>query len=131
MSLKQNDDYYIFAKIKPYIKASIIGVVVFAFGISLSACILLKTNSESEAIKLVPYIFLALGSFAAGVSAHKILRGRGFLNGLSEGAVLSAIVFLTVSICLNFEITAKLVLIIPVCLISGFLGGITAANTKI
>lgn len=130
MSFNQSDNYKC-TIIKSYIKALVIGVAVFCLGTVLVALILQNNNKETAVLRILPYILLALGGFTAAVSAYKSLRERGFLNGLIAGVLFAVVIFSTICICLNFEITAKLIIIFPICLVAGFVGGITAANTKI
>ncbi len=128
---KKANEHIFYTKIKPYIKGVIIGDALFIVGVLISALAIYKTDSVSSFIYLIPFVFMFLGAFFCGVSVQKKVGGRGFLIGILSSLPLIASVLLFTCIILGFNIGTESLLIIPICLFGGFVGGITAVNTRI
>lgn len=121
----------IFKQILPYIIASLKGILVFGTGFSLISLIMYKFNFNNPIIYFLLYIFLMLSGFVCGVSAYKKKKGRGFLTGTFGAIPLAVIVSLFSAVFSAFSISSNILLITLLCLSGGFLGGITAVNTRI
>lgn len=77
------------------------------------------------------FLFIILGGFICGVYVYKKVRGRGFLTGLLSTIPYSLLVFFVICLINGFTISSDIFLVFLLSLSGGFLGGITAANTKI
>ena len=120
-----------FYKAKPYLLGVLRGFIVFAalyLGLSL---IMFKTNLESGFLYYFIFLFIVLGGFVCGSYVYKKVRGRGFLIGLISTVPYSLLVFLVFCLINGFSVSGNIFLVFILSLLGGFLGGITAANTKI
>ena len=118
-------------KLKPYILGVIRGSVVFCIFYFALAFFMLKTNAQSPAFYYLMFLFIMLGSFVCAVYVYKRVKGRGFLTGIISSVPYSLVVFLIISAINGFDISAKTFVVLLLAVTGGFLGGITAANTKI
>ena len=120
-----------FYKVKPYLLGVLRGFIVFSslyLGLSL---IMFKTNFESVFLYYFIFLFIVLGGFVCGAYVYKKVRGRGFLIGLISTVPYSLLVFLVFFLINGFSVSENIFLVFILSLLGGFLGGITAANTKI
>ena len=121
----------IFNKYKPYLFGVLRGFIVF-FGLYLClSLVMYKTNSESKILYCLMFAFIILGGFICGAYVYKKGRGRGFLTGLLSTVPYSLLVFLVICIINGFTVSGDIFLVFLLALSGGFLGGVTAANTKI
>ncbi len=121
----------IFNRIKPYLFGVLRGFSVFIILYLALAFIMFKTNYESALLYCLMFIFLILGGFVCGVYVYKKVRGRGFLIGLISTIPYSLLVMLVFCLINGFRASSDILLVLLLSLSGGFLGGITAANTKI
>lgn len=120
-----------FRKIKPYIYGVLRGFIAFAGLYLCLSLVMLKTNSESGLLYCFMFVFIILGGFICGVYVYKKVRGRGFLTGLLSTVPYSLLVFLAICLINGFSVSGEIFIVLLLSLSGGFLGGITAANTKI
>lgn len=118
-------------KLKPYAIGVLRGLGVFLAFYLIIAFIMNKTNSESALFYYLMYLFIILGGFVCGVYVYKKVRGRGFLTGVISTVPYSLLVFLIFCLVNGFNISGEILIVFLLSLSGGFLGGITAANTKI
>ena len=118
-------------KLKPYIFGVIKGNAVFCVFYFALAFFMLKTNAQSPAFYYLMFLFIMLGGFVCAVCVYKRVKGRGFLTGIISSVPYSLVVFLIISAINGFEISVKTLVVLLLAVIGGFLGGVTAANTKI
>lgn len=118
-------------KFKLYIIGVLRGFGVFCAFYLILAFIMNKTNSESALFYYMMYLFIILGGFVCGVYVYKKVRGRGFLTGIISTIPYSLIVFLLFCLINGFSVSGEIFIVFLLSLSGGFLGGITAANTKI
>ncbi len=118
-------------KSKPYLIGVLRGLGVFLAFYLLIAFIMNKTNIESDFLYYLIYIFIILGGFVCGVYVYKKVRGRGFLTGIISTIPYSLLVFLLFCLINGFSVSGSIFIVFLLSLSGGFLGGITAANTKI
>lgn len=128
---KKVNENKIFSKIKPYIKGVIIGDLLFMIGVLISSFILYKTDRSSTFIYVIPLGFAFVGAFFCGVSVQKKVGGRGFLTGTLSAFPYAFTILLLVCIILGFKVGVNILLVIPICILGGLIGGITAVNTRI
>ena len=118
-------------KAKPYLFGVLKGSLVFFIFYLALAFFMLKTNTQSPLLYYLILLFIILGGFACGVDVYKRVRGRGFLTGIISSVPYSLVVFFVIIAINGFDFSAKSLVILLLSVIGGFLGGITAANTKI
>lgn len=128
---KKVNENNIYTKIKPYLKGILVGDILFIVGVLISGLIILKTDSTTSFIYYIPYIFMFLGAFFCGVSVQKRVGGRGFITGILSSLPYLITVLILVCIVLRFKISVNLLISVPLCLFGGFVGGITAVNSRI
>lgn len=124
---KKNDKKQ--SKITVYCISALKGLMIFLNGIGLLSLLLLKNSTDSVVFYVFSFVIMALGGFFSGFSAYRKLRGRGFLNGIIASAIYMGIIFIFTIALMRFNISANILIIAPVCMISGFLGGTVGANT--
>ncbi len=117
--------------IKPYALGAIRGLGVFVVFYLIIALIMNKTSSEAALLYYMMYLFIILGGFVCGVYVYKKVRGRGFLTGIISTVPYSLLVFLLLCLINGFNASGEILIVFLLSLSGGFLGGITAANTKI
>ena len=74
------------------------------------------------------YGSIALSAFYTGFVSYKKLGGRGIIIGLISSMILFSVIFLIVLFSMKFEISSKVLVLLPVCVIPGIAGGILSAN---
>ncbi len=121
----------IFNRSKPYLFGVLRGFVVFLVLYLCLSFVMYKTNAESKILYCLMFAFIILGGFICGVYVYKKVRGRGFLTGLLSTIPYSLLVFFLICLINGFTISSDIFLVFLLSLSGGFLGGITAANTKI
>lgn len=106
------------------------GLIVFILLTSSASVIMLNVNIDSKYLFLVNYVISAVSVFVSGlISAHKSIEKK-LIKGLLSGIIL-LVVFLFVFLLFNKYIFGiKLLLIIPVSLISCFFGCVAGINMK-
>lgn len=117
--------------IKTYVIGAFLGLILFLMGLILTSLILYKTKSSSTALYYIPYIFVFLGNFIDAAYCHKRVGNRGFLTGIISALPYSFIIIMLCAFVTDFSATAKLLVVIPISVIGGFLGGVMSANKKI
>lgn len=114
-----------------YAIGTFIGELFFVLAMALVSLVLYETKSNSEILYYLPYLFIFLGSFITAVYCYKHIGGRGFLTGIISSFPYSFIIVILCAIILEFSVTAKLLLVVPISLLGGFSGGVMAVNKKI
>ncbi len=121
----------LFKKIKPFIFGTIQGLAVFFALYFILALILYKTNLELSVLYFLMFLFIILGSFVCAIYTYKKVGGRGFLTGIISSFPYSLFVFFIICLINGFNVSSNIFIVFFLTLSGGFLGGITAANTKI
>ncbi|MGN0526226.1 MAG: TIGR04086 family membrane protein [Acutalibacteraceae bacterium] len=124
---KTTDNKYI-----TYLKSTIIGLAVFFIVIFLEALImyLLKINS-SNIFGYSTYLVIFLSCFFSAIYTQKRLGGRGFITGIISSLPISVLVLLLVFLLSGFIFSKNYIFYFLLGVVGGFLGGITAVNTRI
>ena len=130
MPKNKNVDGYL-KKVKPFILGTLRGLAVFCVLYFLLGFIMYKTNADLTVLYYAVYLFIAMGGFVCGIYVYRKIGGRGFLTGVTSTIPYSIIVFLIFLFVNGFHISDNILLVFVLTLSGGFLGGITAANTKI
>lgn len=114
-----------------YAIGTLIGELFYILTMALASLALYKTKSDSQILYYLPYLFILLGSFITAVYCYKHIGGRGFLTGIISSLPYSLIIIVLSAFILEFSVTAKLLLVVPISLLGGFSGGVMAVNKKI
>lgn len=117
------------SKLLAYMLSAVKGLIVFVSGILIISLLLLKSSESSIVYFIASYFVIALGAFISGYSGYKSLRGRGYQNGLVTAGIYVAVIFILITALMRFNIDTNILLIIPISLVSGFVGGTVGANT--
>lgn len=99
------------------------GLVVFIIGALLCAFMILR-SPQSNFFFYAIYVFIALGAFLCSYNASKKITGRGILKGLIASALYMALIIIINVIIMRFNISSFILLLLPVCIIPGIVGGI-------
>ena len=110
-----------------YIISASKGFAIALIGLFIVSFLLYKNNSFTLFNKLIIYLSIALGGFVAGLSAHNRLRGRGFINGIIASAIYIALLSFILILVLKLNFSAHMLIIYPVAILSGFVGGVVKA----
>lgn len=129
--MPKNKNSDLLRKMEPFVLGNLRGLAVFSVLFFIVAFIMYKTNIEIAALYYLIYIFIILGGFINGVYVYKKVRGRGFLTGIVTSIPYSIVIFLIFCLINSFNISGNILLVFLLTLSGGFLGGVTAANTKI
>ncbi|MBO5064892.1 MAG: TIGR04086 family membrane protein [Clostridia bacterium] len=103
------------------------GLIAFVLGFFIVSLIIYKVNDSAFYYYLV-FALISLGAFITGFISYKKLGGRGILCGLFSAAIYLIFLLLIILITMKFNVSSRLLPVIPICLISGILGGIVGAN---
>ncbi len=128
---KNTKSSHLLQKFTPYFLGTVRGLLVFLILYFGLAFLMYKTNIESAVLYYLVYLFICLGGFLCAIYTYKKVGGRGFLTGIIACIPYSLIIFLLFSLINGFNISSNIILVFVLILSAGFLGGITAANTKI
>ena len=110
-----------------YAIAVVKGLVVFFMGLLLCSFLVLRSQ-QSNFFFYLTYVFISLGAFICGYVASKKINGRGFIKGLiSSGIYLALIIVLSLAL-MRLHISFNILLLAPLCLLSGFTGGVLAVK---
>lgn len=113
-----------------YLPCFIKGELVIVFGILVLTFAYYKISGDNNYLYYFSLIIIALGSFFTGNNTYKKFGGRGIVSGFIGSLPLAFINLMIVLIfCLNTT-NWFILLILPISLISGAIGGILASNSK-
>lgn len=106
------------------------GLAVFIILLSVCSFIVLRVSINKEYLFFINYAICAISIFTTSfMSAYKAVNKK-LIKGLIASVVLT-IIFTLIFFTINkYAITLKMLLIIAVCLISGFIGCVTGINSK-
>lgn len=110
-----------------YLLSALKGFILTLVCLMIISYLLYKNGVFTPFNKLMVYLGIGLGAFLAGYSAHTRINGRAFSDGLISASIYTLMLLFIFSILLKLSFSAHLLIIIPVALLSGFLGGIVKA----
>ncbi len=116
-------------KITIYFFSAAKGLIFFINGLIPLSLFILKNSSNTAFVYAFSFVLMALGGFISGFSAYKKLRGRGFFNGIIAASIYMGVLFVLIIALMKFQVKTNILLIAPICLLSGFFGGTVGANT--
>lgn len=117
-----------YSKQVTYLFCALKGLFIFITGSLLLSFLLYKTQNNNLTLYIFFYILIAFGGFVSGFNSYKQLKGRGFLNGLIASGIYCGFILLIAIVLMKFSVSSQILLLIPVCITSGFIGGTVSAN---
>ena len=106
------------------------GELVIVFGILVLTFAYYKISGDNNYLYYFSLIIIALGSFFTGNNTYKKFGGRGIVSGFIGSLPLAFINLMIVLIFCLKTTNWFILLILPISLISGAIGGILASNSK-
>jgi putative membrane protein (TIGR04086 family) len=73
------------------------------------------------------YLVIGLGGFVSGFIAHSRVKGRAFLDGIIPSVIYVSFLSFVMILLLKLNFSSHILIIYPIAVISGFLGGIIKA----
>lgn len=109
---------------------TLIGLIAAGIWISLFALIITKEDFSSSFLPVFLLIAGFCGSFTASVIITRKTKIRGILSGLIS-AVIFSFLFMLICICAGkLQLHPKILLLLPVDLVGGMIGGVIAKNMR-
>ncbi len=127
-NLKHNSKYVNLAL--KYIPCLIKGLIITIVGILILSFAYYKMSSHSVVLYYLNYLFIALGTFVTGNSTYHKLGGRGIVSGAIGSIPLMVFDLISVLIFNHTKVSGLILIIVPICVISGAIGGIVGSNAK-
>ncbi len=119
-----------FELLKKYLPSYLKGLIVAISGILFASFAYYKTSINSDLIYFSNYFFIALAAFIAGNSTYNKFKGRGIINGVLGAMPLVLSILIFIAVFSYNTISVFVLIIVPIVLLFGSLGGIIGSNTK-
>lgn len=113
-----------------YLPCFIKGELVIVFGILVLTFAYYKISGDNNYLYYFSLIIIALGSFFTGNNTYKKFGGRGIVSGFIGSLPLAFINLMIVFIFCLKTTNWFILLILPISIFSGAVGGILASNSK-
>lgn len=110
-----------------YILSAVKGLVFALNGFFLISLLLHKGNDFNLFYKIMIYLVIGLGGFMSGFIAHSKVKGRAFLDGIIPSVIYVSFLSFVMILLLKLNFSSHILIIYPIAVISGFLGGIIKA----
>ena len=110
-----------------YILSAVKGLVFTINGLFLISLLLHKGNDFNLFYKIMIYLVIGLGGFMSGFIAHSRVKGRAFLDGIIPSVIYVSFLSFVMILLLKLNFSSHILIIYPIAVISGFLGGIIKA----
>lgn len=110
-----------------YILSAVKGAVFTLNGLFLISLLLHKGNDFNLFYKIMIYLVICLGGFMSGFIAHSRVKGRAFLDGIIPSVIYVSFLSFVMILLLKLNFSSHILIIYPIAVISGFLGGIIKA----
>ena len=110
-----------------YILSAVKGAVFSLNGLFLISLLLHKGNDFNLFYKIMIYLVIGLGGFVSGFIAHSRVKGRAFLDGIIPSVIYVSFLSFVMILLLKLNFSSHILIIYPIAVISGFLGGIIKA----
>ena len=105
------------------------GLVVLMVGLSVVSAIVMKSTDFNLFTKLIIYGFILFGGFWSGFFANRKLKGRGIVNGIFASLIYAVAFLIICVIAMGFNISPEILIVLPVSIVGGIIGGIISANS--
>ena len=110
-----------------YVLSAVKGLVFTLNGLFLISLLLHKGNDFNLFYKIMIYLVICLGGFMSGFIAHSRVKGRAFLDGIIPSVIYVSFLSFVMILLLKLNFSSHILIIYPIAVISGFLGGIIKA----
>ena len=110
--------------------STFIGVLITAILSAVVSVIMYSTKTDFIFYYYLVYIFIFFGAFFNARFLYRRVKGRGFIIGLLSSLPYIAVMLVVFLIVLQFRLSVNVLLMPPVALAGGTVGGITAANSR-
>ncbi len=112
-----------------YLFSVLKGLVVLVLGLCVVSVIVMKSSDFNLFTKFIIYGLVLFGGFLSGFFANKKLKGRGIVNGAVASLVFAIIFSVICIIAMRFNISPEILILLPVSIVGGIVGGIISANS--
>ncbi len=113
-----------------YLPCFLKGEILIVLGILVLSLAYYKITGYDSYLYYLTYLFIALGAFITGRATYNRLGGRGIISGALSSLPI-AIINITIIFSFCFKTTSWFILLIlPISILSGAIGGILASNSK-
>lgn len=112
-----------------YLMPIIAGNLTFAFLFTVLAIYTYSTGVINTFSVIIGWLCLGIGAFFTGLTAHKILGGKGFATGAIYGIMYSA-VSLGILLFISKTDSAGIFIGIPISVVFSMIGGICDSINK-
>lgn len=114
-----------------FTRGVLIAAVFTVVSFVLFACLLAYTGMKEQTIPVIAVATEGIGAAISGFAAAKGAKSRGFLYGLSAGAIYIVLIrAIGVLACGGSFLQAHMLLMLLISAACGALGGIFGVNTK-
>ena len=113
-----------------YLPCLLKGEALFILGILVVSFAYFKLTGYSDILYYLTFLFMALGSFVTGRTTYKRFGGRGIVTGILGSLPVAIINILIIYLFCYQNVSLFILLILPVSILSGAIGGILASNSK-
>ena len=113
-----------------YLPCLLKGEALFILGILVVSFAYFKLTGYSDILYYLTFLFMALGSFVTGRATYKRFGGRGIVTGILGSLPVAIINILIIYLFCYRNVSLFILLILPVSILSGAIGGILASNSK-
>lgn len=119
-----------FKTVKAALPGIIIGSILTAASLCVTALVYLKINSYAKPLFYVGYVLIGVSAFICGYLTEKKIKGRGITVGGVAGIALSILTVVIVAFFGEFKIGLNILILIAVQTALSSIGGILAVNSK-
>lgn len=118
------------AGIKSLLMGLLAGTILFLLASVVLAFVMTKSDISYPVIRYVCFGITAAASLTAGFVGKKRSRLKGICAGLIAAALLVVPVFLLTVLVNRFRFSEEILLLLPVGLLFGAIGGIISSNMR-
>ena len=114
-----------------YLPCFLIGELIIIAGIFVLSLAYYKIPGSNSYLYYFTFLIVGFGSFITGKKTYKRLGGRGFLSG-----ILGTLPIALINLLITYLFSLKnadffILLILPISILCGAVGGVLASNSKI
>ena len=109
----------------------IVGGFIIAFAVlMILSAVMVNYDIPSDSVKYFWFIISAISGFSAGAITGRLVKAKCFLWGSVAAGVLSLVCASMLTAINAFDVDFILLLMIPVCIVTGCVGGIISSNFR-
>ena len=111
-----------------YLTSLFKGFIILFLGFLLISLLIYKVK-DTEFYYFSLFAIIAISSFVSAYTSCKKVGDRGIICGFISSSIFLLLVILVVLIIAGFDVSPRIIITVPVCLVPGIAGGILSANT--